>query len=42
MKYLALLALLFMATASRLRVPVDEKLAMIDSTTYGKTLLDTI
>jgi chromosome segregation ATPase len=38
----AFLGLLLLVSASKLRVPVDEQLAQIDSTSYGKTLLDTL
>jgi chromosome segregation ATPase len=42
MKSIFFFGILLLATASRLRVPVDEQLAQIDSTSYGKTLLDTL
>lgn len=37
-----ILALILVATASKMRIPTDERLAQIDSTAYGKGLLDTI
>jgi chromosome segregation ATPase len=36
MKGYTFLALLFAATALNIRAPVDEQLAQIDSTDYGK------
>ena len=42
MKVSIMLALIFVASAARMRIPTDERLAQIDSTSYGKGLLDTI
>ena len=42
MKVSVILSLIFLASAARMRIPTDERLAQIDSTSYGKGLLDTI
>ena len=42
MKATIILALILVASAGRMRIPTDERLAQIDSTSYGKGLLDTI
>ena len=42
MKVSLLLTAILVAAASKLRVPTDERLAQIDSTEYGKGLIDTI
>ena len=42
MKYAVFLGIVMLASAARLRLPVDEQLAQIDSSEYGKRLLDTI
>lgn len=42
MKVSIMLALIFVASAARMRIPTDERLAQIDSSAYGKGLLDTI
>ena len=42
MKASLILTVILVAAASRMRIPTDERLAQIDSTVYGKGLLDTI
>jgi hypothetical protein len=42
MKFVVFCAFVLCASASQLRLPVDEQLAEIDSSEYGKNLLDTI
>ena len=42
MKASVILSLILLASAARMRIPTDERLAQIDSTSYGKGLLDTI
>ena len=42
MKACVILSLILLASAARMRIPTDERLAQIDSTAYGKGLLDTI
>jgi len=42
MKASVILSLILLASAARMRIPTDERLAQIDSTVYGKGLLDTI
>ena len=42
MKESVILSLILLTSAARIRIPTDDRLAQIDSTSYGKGLLDTI